>query len=625
MPVAKSIRSFWILRRNASLRRSVWLRSAAAATIGLSVLLGLEPFAFGLAGLAGVTAVLLLAWSLAGRPLFVIGLWGALSSLAVCALAFQWLLPTIRLYGHLSWAASLPLFVLHALLFQLKLPAALVGMEWIRRVGGVGVVWSGPLCAAMGDLLFPQLFPWFWGNLAGRGTLVNQPAASLGVTGVGFLMFLTGALSLSAARLLLHRRRRWKRGSRVRRLPRRILISLSLAGVLLLGFLAYSLLRVSETTDLLSGMPIRITMIQPNTGRGLSNLKEDEQFAATSINRVFNLALLSIVRSQGTTDLLILPESAVPFHGTRETKHNQAIYSPTFHSVIAFLARYGKTDVLYNEIDRSDGQLRNAAVVFSRAGHHQVSYFKQKLVPFGEYLPGESWLPLRALLPEASRYSAAQEVRLLVYGVEPQRPTVRLDLPDPQLLAMFGKPQEILRNWPHGPAPEQGSLVPLICYEGLFPDLVRRFVEGAPRPTGAGPDFLVNISNDAWFGDYLENYQHAGAARIRAIETGRYFVRATLSGSSSVYDPLGRALIVPTTAGTEAIHTLTIMRRPNASTPFLRYGNTGLWLLCLMALAISLRPRRGLLRPGAFVRIAPRWVSRASRHVGPPNKNRGNQ
>ena len=522
-------------------------------------------------------------------------LWGALSSMAVSAFAFHWLLPTIAIYGHMSHLAALPLFLLHAVVFQLKLPFALALMELLRRHAGVPALWSGTLCATVTDIFVPQLFPWFWGNLVGTGTLVNQPAALFGVGGLSFLLFLAAGLLLAGTRVALRPILRRRGALRtIKRLSRHTRLSLALALSVLFAAGSFSMARLADRPALLSGAPVRITIVQPNTGRGLNRFKEDREFAAAAVNSVFNMALAGLVRARGTTDLLILPESAIPFHGTRDTKENEGIYSPTFHSVVAFLARYGKTDVLYNELDRKDGRLRNAAVVFSREGRHGDSYFKQKLLPFGEYLPGESWLPLRRLLPEASNYAAGETGRLLHYGISPGRSAVNLALPDAGLLQLFGRPQEILRDWPHGPAEEHGSLAPLICYEGLFPALVRDLVRLPARTGPSGPDFLVNLSNDAWFGDTLENYQHAGAARLRAIETGRYFVRATLSGSSSVYDPLGRPMLLPTRAGTEAVHTVTVMRRPNASTLYLRFGDSGSLLLCCLALAVGFRGRRRL-------------------------------
>ena len=77
------------------------------------------------------------------------------------------------------------------------------------------------------------------------------------------------------------------------------------------------------------------------------------------------------------------------------------------------------------------------------------------------------------------------------------------------------------------------SYGPLICYEGIFPDLVRRFVKEGAR-------VLVNITNDAWYGRSSAPYQHLSAAVFRSVENGVYMLRSANTGVSAIIDPLGR-------------------------------------------------------------------------------------
>jgi len=120
------------------------------------------------------------------------------------------------------------------------------------------------------------------------------------------------------------------------------------------------------------------------------------------------------------------------------------------------------------------------------------------LVPFGEYVPAKKLLFFAAPLVEAvSDFSAGTEAALLPVG--------------------------------------RHRLSTAICYEVVYPDLVRRFVAG-------GSEMLTTITNDAWYGRSSAPHQHFEQAAMRAIEEGRYLVRSANTGVSGIVDPYGRVL-----------------------------------------------------------------------------------
>jgi apolipoprotein N-acyltransferase len=125
-------------------------------------------------------------------------------------------------------------------------------------------------------------------------------------------------------------------------------------------------------------------------------------------------------------------------------------------------------------------------------------YRKMHLVPFGEYVPLQGLLFFAAPLTE--------QVGTFAAGI------------DPALLQVNGHPISVA-----------------ICYEVVYPDLVRQFVVG-------GSELLTTITNDAWFGATSAPYQHFEQASMRAIEDGRYMVRAANTGISGIVDPYGRVL-----------------------------------------------------------------------------------
>jgi apolipoprotein N-acyltransferase len=144
-----------------------------------------------------------------------------------------------------------------------------------------------------------------------------------------------------------------------------------------------------------------------------------------------------------------------------------------------------------------EGAWFNSLAVLAPDGTATAVYDKHHLVPFGEYIPLAGWLarlPLETLTQAG--FSAG---------------------PGPRLLAAPGIP----------------PFLPLICYEAIFP--------GGLRADGR-PAWLVQVTNDAWFGTASGPYQHFAQARVRAIEQGLPLARAANTGISAMVDPFGRVL-----------------------------------------------------------------------------------
>ena len=168
----------------------------------------------------------------------------------------------------------------------------------------------------------------------------------------------------------------------------------------------------------------------------------------------------------------------------------------------------------------------NSAVILNDAAEPVATYDKHHLVPFGEYVPLRDWLPVERLAAGRGDFTPG---------------------PGPQTLAVPGAP----------------PVSPLICYEGIFPLGVRE--EAKP------PEWLLNITNDAWFGSSAGPHQHLAIARLRAIEQGLPLVRVANTGISAVIDPYGRNLHAMA-VGTQGVID-TGLPRSLAPTPYSRYGN----------------------------------------------------
>ncbi|MEA2928374.1 MAG: apolipoprotein N-acyltransferase, partial [Hyphomicrobiales bacterium] len=174
-------------------------------------------------------------------------------------------------------------------------------------------------------------------------------------------------------------------------------------------------------------------------------------------------------------------------------------------------------------------------------------YDKLHLVPFGEYLPFQDFLESLGLMQLTKQRG----------GYIP---------------GSIRKPIAV----PRAPA-----FLPLICYEIVFP--------GEAVPRGERPGWLVNLTNDGWFGNSTGPYQHFQQSRVRAIEEGLPLVRAANTGISAVVDPLGR-IVASLPLGIDGVLDAPLPR-PIDPTPYVRFGDAPAGLTMLLGLALVLRRR----------------------------------
>jgi apolipoprotein N-acyltransferase len=172
-------------------------------------------------------------------------------------------------------------------------------------------------------------------------------------------------------------------------------------------------------------------------------------------------------------------------------------------------------------------------------------------VPFGEYLPFQEFLEQLGL----------QQITKLRGGFIP------------------GDRHRVL-NVPRAP-----DVLPLICYEIIFPEA---------GPPGERPGWMINLTNDGWFGASPGPYQHFQQARIRAIERGLPLVRAANTGISAVVDPVGR-IIASLPLGTDGVLDARLPQ-PTPLTPYARMGDLPTGLVLALALAVVMRSRRRPLK-----------------------------
>ena len=288
--------------------------------------------------------------------------------------------------------------------------------------------------------------------------------------------------------------------------------------------------RLIETPiAMVAGVNLRI--VQPN-------IPQDEKYRAELVRRNWQrLVDLTTRKSATSPTIVIWPEAAPPV---------LLQFSPEAVAQIARMTRPGRVLMTGNQrmaLDATQHRIfYNSLYIFGPGGRLLSTYDKFHLVPFGEYLPLESIL------------RSAGITKLVAF---------------PGSFAAGDGPKTF-------PLPDAPAVGPLICYEILFPSAVI----GATRP-----GWLVNVTDDSWFGPWAGPEQHLLAARVRAIEEGLPVVRAANTGISAVVDPLGREITTLGLGRTGAIDSG--LPRALAMPGYALYGDAGFLLLLATSAGLS--------------------------------------
>lgn len=284
--------------------------------------------------------------------------------------------------------------------------------------------------------------------------------------------------------------------------------------------------------------PYTVRLIQPNAPQ---DEKWDPEMIPIFVNRQ-----IDYTAAPGAPDLIVWPESALPYLAENA--------QPVFDIIADASAG---TPVVLGIQRREDADYFNSLVVLDAEGQVAQSYDKFHLVPFGEYMPAE-WLFRR----------------INVGGLAARAEGGYTAGPGPRLLDLG----------------DLGTALPLICYEAVFAQNVGR----AP----ARPAFLMQLTNDAWFGQRSGPQQHLAQARMRAIEQGLPMMRSANTGISAMIDPKGR--ITASLPLNSAGYLDARLPAPGAPTLYSRTGDLPWVLLVLAGLILAVLRRARLRRPGTI-------------------------
>lgn len=403
---------------------------------------------------------------------------GAISGAVFLLLSVYWIALVMKNYGNMSWPSAVGVMAAFLVADSSYWGFFAVATCWTaRRSPGLALAAAVFLWVTMEVAETYGYFGGFPWNLLGYGVEapgLRQVATVTGVYGLSFLAFTTSVL---VAWLILD----------LRSIRRRTALALWIAALAVANF--------ALRPPILSEGSERAILVQPNVP-----LNEAADLWAPWRNPapLAHLSQLSLdtlrdfkapATAPSSPPLIVWSENSAPFYFNRDS---------VFRTAVETLARQAGAYVIAgatNFVGPGETQPLNSAIVLDPSGRVVLQYAKVHLVPFGEYVP--SWLDhvVGKITSEAGNF---------VPGTS------------------------------YAPAPAgRGRIGVFICYEEVFPQLVRRLT---PR----GPGVLVNISDDAWYGDSSAAFQTMEMARLRAIENRRYLLRSTNDGITDIIDPYGR-------------------------------------------------------------------------------------
>jgi len=470
-----------------------------------------------------------LLWGVRGRsPARAFGL-GWLAGMAFWIATTYWIVHTIGHYTAVPLPVAAVLLVLMSAVLACYHGAFAAGLAWMAR-RRIGWAWAAPPLWVTLEWMRGWFFIGFpWTPLGYTQHRCTDLVQMVEVTGVYGVSALVVLVNVVVAGTLV------ARGPALRRQWGSLLVATALVVVL-------PILGRSRRAAIAELPPVGRVTVGVAQGNVDQSVKWNPSFQAETLARYERLTRAAAAAG---AELVAWPETAAPFFFQDP--------GPERDRVIA-LARETRASLLIGSpaaYRRADGTVAQANRVYlvGPDGLERDYYDKMQLVPFGEYVPFQRVFFFVDRMVEA------------VGGIEP------------------GRRATIFRD------EAGGRFGALVCYEGIFPELSVGLVR-------AGADYLVNVTNDAWYGPTSAPVQHLVQATFRAIENRVPMVRAANTGISAIVAPDG-SVTWQSALDVEAWHVAEITW-PGVRTFYTRFGDVFVWLCVaatLAALAIGLRRR----------------------------------
>jgi apolipoprotein N-acyltransferase len=506
--------------------------------------LSLAPFDFWLLGPISIVIILLVTRALnAPSQNFKGFFYGWVFGLGLFGSGASWVYVSIHTHGHAPpfLAGSLTLFFVAGLALFPALSFFIYGRLKTSSKTGNALLFTS--CWVIGDLFrtyFLTGFPWLFLGYAHLDTPLAGWIPIIGIYGLTAISVASGIALYFSASLFVKvlpvfiKGKKYYHPSKFRSHyhPKKIAFKLGFIFLISLFWFKGPLFNtIKWTTE--NEKELKVAVLQ-------TNIPQEEKWKSSQRYKTLNL-LEQMTAEAWETDLILWPETAVPL---------------LYDQAVPFIERVSKDAKLHNsniisglpfrkfDADHKTQILHNSIISF---GQGEGIYHKQKLVPFGEYVPLQD----------------------LLRG----------------LIAFFDLPMSDFRTGSSDQAPLRSfdyQVAPFICYEVVYPDFVSQNIKGS--------EFLLTISNDSWFGSSIGPLQHLQMAQMRAAENRRFMIRGTNNGISAVIDNYGKVVdqseqFVRTTLYSQ-------VKLFQGETPFMKYGSWPVGILSALSMIFCLIQRK---------------------------------
>jgi apolipoprotein N-acyltransferase len=419
---------------------------------------------------------------------------------------FYWITNLLVRFAHLSWPVALFAFALMCAYQALTFALFAWVLRRVREHKPLPMTLVAPLVMVAFELVTPMLFPWYLAITQAWQLHVIQIADLTGPLGVSALLIMVNGAIYDVATT-----RRWQPAA--------------VAAAVIVGVLLYGEMRIRQVDDLVAAAPkIKVGIVQGNVPfneKGYEN-------PGLAQGQLRDLKEKSVELEAAGADLILWSETALPYALPRTLEHEPpvGIRSSIVNGERVTLFRapliFG---ALSYDVDAEGRMIRrdpyNSAYLLDEQGFFAGRFDKLFLVMFSEQIPFVQTFPwLRKILPDNSG------------NLTPGK--------DVEVFAIRTKAGQLVKA------------APMICFE----DIISAFSVKIGRKK---PNLLVNITNDAWFGDTSEPWEHLALAVFRSVEVRTAMARAVNTGVSAIIDPKGAItaktyavdpLITPTPADT---------------------------------------------------------------------------